>query len=196
MAFTKALGPLVNGVPSDCGIWVGDLKTGRVRQLTSHTKPPCDPYEGSIDWCPYGKRLVYDRDIPLPSGKVTTAIYTMEVDGTSGRRLTDPDLVAAEPEYSPDGRWIVFCTYPLDDTIEGDSQLYRMHADGSDIEQLTHFEDVRATQPNYSPHGDWIIFSAAVPGAIDLWAIPAAGGAPVVISDLDTARTHGAWQPS
>jgi Tol biopolymer transport system component len=71
-----------------------------------------------------------------------------------------------------------------------------MRPDGSGIEQLTDFQDVRVCQPSYSPDGDWIIFSAAAPGAIDLWAIPAGGGAPVVVSDLDTTRTHGTWQPA
>lgn len=197
IAFIRYLGPLVNDVPSDCGIWVGDLETGRVRQLTSHTNPPCDPYESVIRWSPDGKRLAYHRDIPLPSKKATTAIYSMAPDGTDERRLTEPDLVAGEPAYSPDGKWIVFCTNTLESDVERhDSQLYRMRPDGTGVEQLTDFEDVRATQPSYSPDGDWIIFSAVVTGAIDLWAIPAAGGAPVVVSDLDTARTHGTWQPS
>lgn len=197
IAFVRYLGPLANDVPSDCGIWVGDLESGWVRQLTSHTDPPCDPYEGFIEWSPDGKRLLYHREIPLPSGKVTTAIYTTAADGTDERRMTNPDMVAGEPAYSPDGKWIVFCTYPLDVNVDGDdSELYRMRSDGSRIEQLTHFQDIRACQPSYSPDGDWIIFSAVLPSRIELWAIPAAGGEPVVILDDDVGQTHGTWQPS
>jgi Tol biopolymer transport system component len=197
IAFIRYLGPLVDGVPSDCGIWIGDLKSGRVRQLTSHTDPPCDPHEGAIDWSPDETRLVYDRAIPLASGEQTTAIFSMAVDGTDERRLTSPDMVAGEPSYSPDGRWIVFNTYPPD-FGEGESQLYRMRPDGSGIEQLTHYEDVRAFTPSYSPDGDWIIFSVfglTLPdGAHGLWVIPADGGDPAAIPDVP--GTDGHWQPT
>jgi Tol biopolymer transport system component len=201
VAFERGLGPLVNGVPSDCGIWVSDLKTGHVRQLTSQTNPPCDPHEYSLDWAPDGRRLVYHRELPLPSGKVTTAIYTIAVDGSGERRLTPPGLVAGEPAYSPDGEWIVFNTYTPDSNVDGDdSQLYRMHPDGTGIEQLTDFEKVRAFTPSYSPDGNWIVFSAETHAGpdttIDLWAIPASGGTPVVIDDREVARTHGTWQPA
>lgn len=197
IAFIRYVGPLLNDVPSDCGIWIGDLKSGRVRQVTSHTNPPCDPYENSIDWSPDGKRLVYFREVQLASGKVKSAIYSIAVDGTDERRLTPPGLVAGEPEYSPDGRWIVFNTHPPD-LGEGDSQLYRMRPDGSGIEQLTHYEDVRAFSPTYSPDGNWIIFSVfgfTLPGnAHGLWVIPANGGDPVVIPDVP--GTQGNWQPT
>lgn len=42
VAFVRYLAPFVNDAPSDCGLWVGNLDTGRVRQLTSNTEPPCD----------------------------------------------------------------------------------------------------------------------------------------------------------
>ena len=197
IAFIRYLGPLVNGVPSDCGIWIGDLKSGQVRQLTSHTNPPCDPFENSLDWSPNGKRLVYFRAVQLASANVKSAIYSIAVDGTDERRLTPPGLVGGEPAYSPDGRWIVFNTNPPD-FGEGDSQLYRMRPDGSGIEQLTHYEDVRAFTPTYSPDGNSIIFSVfglMLPGgAHALWVIPANGGDPVVIPDVP--GTQGNWQPT
>lgn len=196
IAFERGLRPLVNGVPSDCGIWIADLRTGRQRQLTSQTEPPCDPHEIGLVWSPDGKRLAFWREVPSASGELRTAIYTVAVDGTGEQRLTKPDMVAGEPAYSPDGKWMVFSTYPLHDELEGDSQLYRMRPDGSGMEMLTVFKGVRATQPSYSPDGEWIIFAAAYAARIDLWAIPADGGTPVVVDDRDIARTHGTWQPA
>ena len=47
------------------------------------------------------------------------------------------------------------------------SNLYRIHPDGSGIEQLTHYatEDLRATQPRYTPDGEWIVFTAVTLGS-------------------------------
>jgi len=36
----------------------------------------------------------------------------MNADGTNARQLTDPEMFAGEPDWSPDGEWIIFSTYP------------------------------------------------------------------------------------
>ena len=192
VAFTRFVGPLVDGVPSDCGIWIGDRTTGQVQQLTS--KKHCDPYEISVRWSPDGKRLVYYRELTLPSGEVTTAVYTVAADGTGERRLTAPSLAATEPAYSPDGEWIVFYTHNVN-LEDGDSQLFRMRPDGSGIEQLTDLVGMRAFSPRYSPDGDWILFTV-FSGWKELWAIPASGGEPVVLADQEDFYGRATWQPS
>ena len=85
--------------------------------------------------------------------------------------------------------------------------------DGTGMEQLTHYdmEALRATQPRYTPDGSGIVFTAAVTAATrSLWAIPADGGEPIVLTPPGTTRTalatdsrldvsasqpsrHGAW---
>ena len=184
-------------MPSDCGIWLGDRETGRASQLTSNTDPPCDR-EYFVHWSPDGQQLTYQRELALPSGELTTAVFTLQSDGTGERRLTEPDMVAGEPAYSPDGDWIVFATQPLSFAqTADDSQLYRIHPDGTGMEQLTRFADLRATQPRYSPDGEWILFTAVSPAnERDLWAIPASGGDPVVLADAGAIHTHGVWQPT
>ncbi len=79
---------------------------------------------------------------------------------------------------------------------EGESHLYRIHPDGTGLEQLTDFTsaDLRATQPQYTPDGKWIVFTAVTPATRSLWAIPAAGGDPVEIA-AGGIYTHGTWQP-
>jgi Tol biopolymer transport system component len=105
-------------------------------------------------------------------------------------------MVAGEPAYSRDGRWIVFSTDPLNLDTGGESQLYRMHPDGTDIQQLTDDAETRATQPRYSPDGEWILFTAATSTNRTLSAIPAEGGEPVVVADENSIYTHGVWQPT
>jgi len=200
VAFIRALGPFTDTGPSDCGLWIGDLGTGDVAQVTSNTDPPCDR-EYTPHWSPDGTRLTYWRD-PYANGRPTgTSVAVVDADGTDEQRRTDPATFAGSPDWSPDGQWIVFSTYPL---LEFQccqvSNLYRMHPDGSGMEQLTHYatDDLRATQPRYTPDGRWIVVTAVTPSSRSLWAIPAAGGEPIVLAagGAGGGYTHGTWQPT
>ena len=203
VAFSRSLGPFVhddatgNDVPTDCGLWIGDVATRAVRQITSNTDPPCDR-EYVPGWSPDGKHLTYWRDPHAHGAPTGTAVYTIAPDGTNATRLTAPSMNAGDPSWSPDGQWIVFSTYPLNEYnfVPAISNLYRIHPDGTGLEQLTHYgtSATRATIPRYTPDGNWIMFTAVLPGSRELWAIPANGGDPIVIV-AGGIHVHGVWQP-
>ncbi len=206
VAFERAFGPFTPTGPTDCGLWIGEIATGEVVQVTSNTDPPCDR-EYFPRWSPDGTLLTYWRELFANDQFVGTAVFTINDDGTDETRLTDPAMVAGEPDWSPDGEWIVFATYPLNSfNFEAKvSNLYRMHPDGSGLEQLTHYgvDQLRATQPRYTPDGKWIVFTAVIPETgydrgqafRHLWAIPAGGGDAVLIAGDERIYTHGTWQP-
>jgi Tol biopolymer transport system component len=85
-------------------------------------------------------------------------------------------MFAGDSDWSADGEWIVFSTYPLPafNFESRKSNLYRMHPDGSAVEQLTRYDtgQLRATQPRYTPDGKWILFTAVTPSSRSLRAIP------------------------
>lgn len=204
VAFSRAIGPLVDSpeyggqVPTDCGLWIGDVATRKVRQITSNTHPACDR-EYFPTWSPDGARLAYWRD-PYDAGKPSgTGAFVINVDGTNEVRLSDPATPAGDPDWSPDGQWIVFSSYPLSEYnfVPVKSDLFRIRPDGTQLEQLTHFdsEQLRATIPRYTPNGKWILFTAVLPDSRAIWAIPAEGGDPVVITKNGT-RVHAVWQPN
>jgi Tol biopolymer transport system component len=195
VAVERALGPFVGDSPTDCGLWIGDRATGKVHQVTSNTEPACDR-EYNPRWSPDGTRFVYWRQ-PDGGKRADTAVYVMNADGTGERRLTDPALEAGEADWSPDGKWIVYATHPLNEFgCCHESNLYRVHPDGSGVEQLTHFSGAvqGGTQPNYTPDGTWIVFTEVTPDSRNLWAIPSDGGDPVEIAQ-GGIYTHGHWQP-
>jgi Tol biopolymer transport system component len=202
VAFIRILGPLVTGpggdeVPSDCGLWIGDVTTGEVRQVTSNTDPPCDR-ELLPRWSPDGRRLTYWRASPSKDGSLVSSVYVMDADGLHRRRLTEPGIFAGEPDWSPDGAWIVFASHPLS-VFECcvTSDLFRIHPDGTGLEQLTrlHDESERATQPRYTPDGQWILFTRKTESGLSMWALPTVGGDPVEVLP-GGIYTHGTWQPT
>ena len=195
VAFIRAMGPVKNDLPSDCSLWIGDLATKEVRQITSNTKPQCDR-EYNPRWSPDGTQLTYWRQPSVDGKSSITAVFVINADGTGERRLTDPAMEAGESVWSRDGKWITFATFPLARGVDGESHLYRMHPDGTGLERLADFSsaDLRATQPQYTPDGKWITFTAVTASTRSLWAIPAAGGDPVEIA-AGGIYTHGTWQP-
>lgn len=191
VAFIRALGPFLPTGPSDCGIWIGDVATGEVTQITSNTDPPCGR-ELFPRWSPDGSQLTYWQGVPTG-----IAVFVINADGTQATRLTDPEMFAGDPDWSPDGNWIVFSDHPLHEFQCCEvSNLYRIHPDGSGMERLTHYDtaDLRAAQPRYTPDGKYIVFTAVTPSTRSLWAIPAEGGEPIVLAP-GGIYTHGTWQP-
>jgi Tol biopolymer transport system component len=196
VAFIRALGPFTQSGPSDCSLWMGDLATREVRQLTDNDG--CDR-EYFPRWSPDGTQLTYWRWREQEGRTTGTAIFVIDADGTAERQLTGWDAMAGDPDWSPDGEWIVYSTYPLAafNFEPAISNLYRMHPDGSGTEQLTFNEDTtqRATQPRYTPDGESIVFTAVVPSGRELWVMPAEGGEPTVVKE-GGIHTHGTWPPN
>ena len=194
VAFIRVLGPVVEDLPSDCGLWMGDLTTGEVRKVTSNLG--CDREYGPR-WSPDGTQLTYMRTQWAEDSRTTdTAVFVIDADGTNERQLTDWEAMGGAPDWSPGGEWIVYGTYPLSEFQTAISNLYRIHPDGTGAEQLTFNEDTtqRATQPRYTPDGESIVFTAALPAGRELWVMPAEGGEPYVVAE-GGIYTHGTWQP-
>lgn len=57
-------------------------------------------------WSPDGRRIAFVslRDIACISPQCPTQLWVMDADGTDARRITDPPLTAAFPDYSPRAR--------------------------------------------------------------------------------------------
>jgi Tol biopolymer transport system component len=194
VAFVRAQLPFVDDVPADCALWVGDLATGQIERLT--TNADCFDRDVSPRWSPDGTALAYFKERYEDGQLRGTAIFVLDLDTGEETQITDWEINAGYPDWSPDGQWIVFATHPVYSFGDVAGDLFRMHPDGSNIEQLTFFEDDTSipSQPRYLPGGEWIIFSEFRPDGRLLHVIPAQGGHPIPLP-MRGIYTHPAWQP-
>lgn len=90
-----------------------------------------------------------DAALKVPSSHWDQHIFVVSADGGMGKQLTvHPNNF--EPEYSPDGRKIVFVS-----TRDGNEEIYVMNSDGSEQTRLTK-DPARDNQPTWSPDGKFI----------------------------------------
>ena len=97
-------------------------------------------------------------------------------------------ISAGELDYSRDGEWIAYVSYP-------DGTLWRCRGDGSDRLQLT-YPPVAASLPRWSPDSTQIAYLDVRPG--QLWkafVMPSSGGSARAVLDDATNQADPVWSP-
>ena len=118
-------------------------------------------------------------------------IFVMGATGESVRRLSD---IGQNPSWSPDGKKIVVATEGVEQPLArtGISELWTIDVATGEKRKLFVGD---AVQPSWSPHGDRIAFWA-IPKTTaerDIWTIPAAGGAPVAVTQDPPIDWNPIW---
>ena len=139
---------------------------------------------------PDGEKLV---------ASVLTKLYVMDADsGTTPKRLTSGDAWEFKPVWSPDGRWIAFVTWSMNDG----GHIWRTRSNGSGRPQQLSDIPSFYTDLVYSPDGETLFamrgneymrhqtFSEftglGIP--LELVSLPASGGEQTVIISAGSAR--------
>jgi TolB protein len=141
--------------------------------------PGSVPGDFDPDRSPDGSRFVF-ANFAANSSRISgfnsfADIVVMNADGTGRVRLTDHFGSVSGPVWSPDGSKIAFAS---DQT--GQSEVYVMDADGSDIVRLT---STGGSAPSWSPDGSRIAVGreeSPVPGAPLAFVMDATDGGNVV----------------
>ena len=141
-------------IPRTFGIARVDVAAGSVETVYSR-EDGVEAWQARVS--PDGTQIVYAAG----SEELGAAIFVSGVNGGPQTRLTDWELLAAHPDWTPDGR-IVFHTYDLAifPSISESANLYVMDGDGGNLEQLTPFGEpgLRAAQSRVAPDGAGVSF--------------------------------------
>lgn len=129
--------------------YVVTARRGRGRRMTFNRFPDRD-----VQWSPDGSRLLVLRD----SVKPEAGIFVVSVTDRTETRLTDLRAVEASPEWSPDGRSVLFADW--------DEKIRIVDVSSGRIVPLT--SGFSEAGPRWSPTGDLIAYLG---GRRDIWLI-------------------------
>lgn len=145
------------GPPATLMISRFDLRTQTLEPRYTRTT------ERSVDnprISPDGTRAVYEGHPDIFGGPAGSALFVVDLATGEERQLTDWSLEATAPDWLTNDT-IVFntCGLTFDDCPAGPMNLYRVHADGSGLAQLTRFTDPHTgvAQPRVTPDGSSIL---------------------------------------
>ncbi len=147
-------------------------KEGNITRLTynnRHENNPALSFDG-------GKVAFHGGDINNP---LSWEIYILDLESMEESRLTDNNVLDGHPDWSPDGRNIVFASYLDAEGNPSAGEIYIINVDGSNLTQLTDspWED---SDPEWSPDGAKIVFKSTrdtkMSGREEIYVMDADGG--------------------
>jgi TolB protein len=112
---------------------------------------------------PDGQQIAFNRAF----GRIShdqidhAGIYRMRLDGSHLRRVSLPAKRTAEdvePQWSPDGRQIVFVRHNVSVSPAGAQAVFVINADGSARRRVTPYKLKAGDGPDWSPDGSQILF--------------------------------------
>jgi TolB protein len=178
VVFTRASGEVRHLSGGDqiehSDIVVRDVAGGS-EQVLIRSRPFAGDYL-SPHFSPDGSQFVYIRsNSGLAKPARAHALFVARADGSHQRRVTAWSLDGGDdPDWSPDGRLILFRTY---EGGEQQSQIATIRPDGSGLRTLTHFKPgTTVLSHSFSPDGKRIVFAKSGRGGEpDLFVMRANG---------------------
>jgi TolB protein len=180
-------------VSSGYGLWSIKSDGSGLRLVTTETvgAAPRDPSDNLPQVSPDGRTIVFHRNVVICAdlSGCGNRIATVNIAGGHLRQLTDPAMDAQVPNWSPDGRRIVF---------QALGNIWTINTDGSGLTQLTFEPDATPDfGPSYSPDGKKIIFHhASEEGQRDLYTMNADGTGVTQLTRTDSSERWPQWAPA
>lgn len=135
--------------------------------------------------CHAAERILFDR-----LGPTQATIYVSNADGSGERVLQRSGSLDYDPSWSPRGDWIVFTS-----ERGGPAELYRIHPDGSGLEQLTDYPGYN-DQAAFSPDEKRVVFvSTRAAGRANLWILDVSSRKAARLTTGDGGDFRPSWSP-
>jgi TolB protein len=192
VVFTRSTGKVKHGHDWD-QIQHSELVVTDLRGAGARTVLASKPYTADYNFAafsPDGKRFVYEQaNAPWARpGGGHSALFVANTDGSDDHRITPWSLDGGDnPDWSPDGNWIVFRTHVRYD--QG-CQIDLIHPDGTGLKQLTSFKpNANVRSAAFSPDGSKIVFAGdnGQGGNPDVYVMNLDG------SDIHKVTTNPLW---
>lgn len=202
-------------------IWLISANGGEAEKLTSEENGV-----SAFRWSPDGKQIAFiTRDTPKDKearekrkkDKFDTItvdrdlnyshLWTINLESKDKKRLTEGEFSVQTPQWSPDGRWLVYAASKAgaqesiftDISDNRDTDLFVIAASGGTPRKLTTNPSADAN-PQWSPDGRWIAYAANTDSwasKTDILLLPVEGGAPknLTASFIESAGGGLTWSP-
>jgi TolB protein len=131
-----------------------------------------------------GEKIAFARAM----GFAEPDIWVMNQDGTDQVQLTTGES-GGGPSFSPDGSLIAF-----DRTVAGQSEIFVMNADGSNVTRLTD-NAVNDFSPAFSPDGTRIAFARGDAADNEVFVMGAGGENPIPLTSTPSDDREPNWSP-
>jgi TolB protein len=118
----------------------------------------------------------------------TVEIYTINPGGGGKTQITHNNKADYDPDYSPDGKRIVYegsDTFGDLDVDKAESDIYTIKAGGGDKTHVTNTDKVDEFEPSYSPDGKKIAYTLYKGNAIEIYTIDVGGGGKTNLTNTD-----------
>ncbi|MEC9273323.1 MAG: DPP IV N-terminal domain-containing protein [Candidatus Neomarinimicrobiota bacterium] len=138
-------------------------------------------------WSPDGKKIVY-----VAHNNSIANLYVMNIDGTENTQITsyNYDTQIVSPNYSPDGKYIVFCMADKNANLD----LYIKNMDNENIERLT-FDPAADYDPVWHPDGKYISYTSHASYTPNIHTIDVDTKDDKIITDVGDAVWAAQWSP-
>jgi Tol biopolymer transport system component len=112
-----------------------------------HPLTPAWLHAGVSGWHPSGNRIVFQSNVDRPH----SVLYSIRPDGTGLTQLTHgpPRTNDLYPDYSPDGRWIVFASDRVSTDRRPNLDLWKVRAGGGPLHRITLTRDAFEVAPDW-----------------------------------------------
>ena len=188
-------------------VYVMDADGGSVRNLTRHAADDFAPA-----WSPDGRQIafisrrdgnneIYIMDVPIYNSLCTELSESMLLGedhecAPHVRRLTNSMAEETSPDWSPDGRRIVFSLESDQDSEIYSMSVYCESSQGCRSDRYNLSDNPASDRdPAWSPDGRYIAFTSERGGTWDIYVMSADGSRTQQLTDGTGAYVNPSWSP-